>query len=409
MIPLSKPFLGNDEVNAAGDVILSHWVTQGPKVREFEELFAAYTGAKHACAVSSCTTALHLALLAVGVKPGDIVITVSYSFIATANSVRLCGAEPIFIDINPDTFNMCPEKLQKFLSEECESKDGQLFCRNVFDLAVGESPLSYIKPERVGRIAAILAVHQTGMPFDIEAILKISKYYNIPVVEDAACAVGSEILLNNNWEKIGKTHGDVACFSFHPRKILTTGDGGMITTNNPEFDAQFRLLRQHGMGVSDLARHGSNKVIIEDYLITGFNYRMTDIQAAVGIEQIKKLPVILENHNKVNNWYHKYFKDIEWLKLPFQPDCTKPNWQSYPVRVIENAPASRNEILQYFLDNKISVKPGVMIAHREAPYKNHCYNLPESEKARNEVIQLPVYSRMSEEEVVRIADLLKQL
>jgi len=193
MIPIAKPFLDKEEVKAVEEVILSGWVTQGPKVLEFEKTFASYVGAEHACAVTNGTTALHLSLLGVGVKPGDVVITVSHSFVATANCIRYCQATPVFVDIDSATYNM--------------SSDGLKAC---------------LEKKHTGRVAAILVVHQMGMPCDLETILTLAEKDNIPVVEDAACAIGSEIKIKEKWEKIGKPHSLVACFSFHPRKIITT-------------------------------------------------------------------------------------------------------------------------------------------------------------------------------------------
>lgn len=213
-IPLSKTWMGESEVLAAERAIRSGWVTQGPEVAAFEKEFAEFVGAPHACAVSSCTTALHLALKVVGVDAGDEVITVSHSFIATANSIRYCGAIPVFIDIRPEDFNLNPSLVEAVITP---------------------------------RTRAILCVHQLGMPCDLTALAAIAKKHNLPLIEDAACALGSEILFEGKWEKIGKPHGDIACFSFHPRKLLSTGDGGMITTKRGEWDAKFRLWRQHGM------------------------------------------------------------------------------------------------------------------------------------------------------------------
>ena len=198
-IPVAKPMLGEAEVRAAGRAILSGWVTQGVEVAAFEREFADCVGAAHACAVSSCTAALHLALRAVGVGPGDEVITVSHSFIATANSIRYCGAVPVFVDIEPDTFNMNTALIERVITP---------------------------------RTRAILCVHQVGLPCDLAAILAIARQHGLRVVEDAACAIGSEILWEGNWEKIGRPRGDIACFSFHPRKLVTTGDGGMLTAAN---------------------------------------------------------------------------------------------------------------------------------------------------------------------------------
>jgi dTDP-4-amino-4,6-dideoxygalactose transaminase len=212
MIPITRPTIGDEEVAAASAALRSGWVSQGPGVAAFEHTFADYVGAEHACAVSSCTAALHLALLGLGVKPGDEVITVSHSFVATANSIRYCGAQPVFVDIEPDTYNI--------------------------DAALIEAAIS-------DRTKAILCVHQVGMPCDLRAIMEIAARHQLSVIEDAACAIGSEIRIDGRWEKIGKPHGAVACFSFHPRKVVTTGDGGMLTTADPEIDRKVRLWRQH--------------------------------------------------------------------------------------------------------------------------------------------------------------------
>ena len=222
VVPIARPFLGSEEVEAVQRVLASGWITQGPEVAAFESEFASWVGAPHACAVSNCTSALHLALRGVGVGAGDEVVTVSHSFIATANSIRFCGALPVFVDVEETTGNIDPDLIAKALT---------------------------------ARTRAILVVHQLGLPCDMKSVLRITSSRNIPVVEDAACAVGSEIALGDGWERVGKPHGHVACFSFHPRKLLTTGDGGMLTTASAHLDQQFRLWRQHGMSISDRARH----------------------------------------------------------------------------------------------------------------------------------------------------------
>ena len=330
-----------------------------------------------------------MALLAVGVKTGDEVITVSHSYIATTNSIRYCGAIPVFVDIEPQTYNINP-----LLIEEAITK----------------------------RTRAILVVHQMGMPCDLKGILDVAHRFGLPVIEDAACAIGSEILWERQWEKIGKPHGDIACFSFHPRKVITTGDGGMLTTANTDWDQQFRLWRQHGMSVPDTVRHGSKQVIFESYPMLGYNYRMTDLQAAVGREQLKRLPEIVERRRALAARYHDQLADVPGLKLPTEPTWAKSNWQSYCVRLPDRC--EQRQVMQMMLDAGISTRRGIMCIHREPAYqheewscgdrqaacngaKGACVSLQESEQAQDRAILLPLFHQITEQEQDRVTKVLK--
>ena len=351
----------------------------------FEQEFAAYVGARHACAVSSCTTALHLALLAVGVRPGDEVITVSHSFIATANSIRTCGATPVFVDVEPGTFNLDPALL---------------------DAAV------------TTRTRAILCVHQLGMPCNLAAILAGARRHGLPVIEDAACAIGSALLWEGAWEQIGRPHGDIACFSFHPRKVITTGDGGMITTANAEWDRQFRLWRQHGMSVPDTARHGARTVVFEDYPVPGYNYRLNDIQAAIGREQLKRLPAILEARRQRATFYRRQLAAIPGLVLPEEPAWARSNWQSFCVRLPTGC--DQRQVMQLLLDHGVATRRGVMCAHREAACAadGSCRLAPNaltpgtplavSERAQDECVVLPLFPQMTEAEQEAVVAALRE-
>lgn len=363
-IPLAKPFIGQEEIRSAKEVLSSGWLTQGPKTVEFEKAFSKYVGSKYACAVSNCTNALFLSLLAVGVKPGDRVLTVSHSFIATANAVRHAGAEPIFIDVENKSFGMDVVLLEKFLRKN--------------------------NPRQL-KISAIMPVHQMGFVCDIEKILIIAKKYHLPVVEDAACAIGSEL----HGQKIGKPHSDAACFSFHPRKVLTTGDGGMITTNSKKIDSFVRLRRIHGMNIPSEIRHKHRRPVIEKYLVTGYNFRLTDIQSAIGLAQLKKMPAMIAERQKLAAYYKKKLKQIPWIHCAEPEADTRSNWQSFPIQILPSAPLKPLKLLQYLFIHGIQAKPGIMNAHEEAPYRKIHASLPVSEYLKRNTILLPFYNDLS--------------
>ncbi len=370
IIPITKPLLSGPEAEAAAKAILSGWLTQGPRVAEFEAVFAAYVGAREAVACSSCTTALHMALVAAGVGPGHEVIVPSLSFIASANAVRYCGAQPVFADVDPLTLNLDPDAAEA---------------------------------EITPRTRAIMPVHQIGMPADLDRFRAIGRRHSVTIVEDAACAVGSEY----RGRRIGGD-AEFACFSFHPRKVITTGEGGMIVTQSDAAAARLRLLRQHGMSINDHARHQSARLIIEEYTELGFNYRMTDIQAAIGIEQMRRLDEILSRRRQLAENYTRRLRALPGIQTPCVPTWARPNYQSYCIRLASSFPLRRNELLACLLASGIQARRGIMTAHREPAYRDHGGGevLTHSTAASDETLLLPLYPQMTAEEQNRVIEAL---
>jgi dTDP-4-amino-4,6-dideoxygalactose transaminase len=351
---------------AVREVIESGWVTQGPRVARFEKAFAEMCHAKDAVAVSSCTTALHLCLLCSGVGPGDEVIVPSMSFIATANAVVHAGATPVFAEVDPETFNLDADDVRRRITP---------------------------------RTRAIILVHQLGLPAAIDTFTELAADRGLQVIEDAACATGS----GYRGAPIG-SHSALVCFSFHPRKLLTTGDGGMITTSSPQHAARLRLLRHHGMSISDTVRSAASTVLLESYVEIGFNYRMTDVQAAIGLAQLGRLPAIVDRRRILGAQYDAAFADHPIIATPRVPPEAWWNVQSYAVRLRGFDAACRNAVMQDLLDRGIATRAGVMTSHRQPAYaKRSPLSLPRSEAASDGSLQLPLFVTMTQgeqEEVV---------
>lgn len=374
MIPVARPYIGTEEEQSVLDVLRSGWVTQGPRVAEFETRFSAYIGCDYSVAVSSCTTALHLALLVAGVGPGDEVICPSLSFIATANSIAYTGATPVFGDIDLATYNLDPARVEEVITP---------------------------------RTKAILVVHQIGLPAEMNALLAVASKHGLAVIEDAACAIGSEY----DGHLIGKPLGTMACFSFHPRKVLTTGEGGMITTNDAKLAERLRRLRQHAMSLSDVARHNATHIVTETYDEVGYNFRMTDMQAAIGMVQLGRLDEFLQRRRHLAARYTNALQQLSWLQTPTVPTNCRPNYQSYMVRLLGDFGAKRDAIMQNLLEKKISTRRAIMAIHRELPYRSDRWNhsLPQTNLATDTGLILPLFHQMTESEQDYIIEALQSI
>jgi perosamine synthetase len=359
-VPFARPCLSGGESAALAEVIASGWVSQGPRVCEFEQAFAARVGAPEAVATTSCTTALHLALHASGVGPGDEVIVPSLSFIATANAVWQCGAKPVFADIDPLTYNLDPKAAERAITD---------------------------------RTRAIMPVHQVGLPADMDRFLDLGRRHGLAIIEDAACAIGASY----KGKPIGSL-GPLACFSLHPRKVITTGEGGMIAVHDADVAQRLRRLRAHAMDVSDLARHGARDVVFERYPEPGFNMRMTDLQAAVGLCQLKSLDAILAKRRQLAHRYTAALKCVPGLETPHDPPYAVRTWQSYCVRITAGAAIGRTELMRRLLADGVATRRGVMAIHQEHPYAATSVSLRHTEAAAREVLMLPLFPDLTVEQ-----------
>jgi perosamine synthetase len=374
-IPISKPVTGSDEWEALKEPIMSGWLTSGPKVRAFEDAFAKRHKVKHAIAVTSATTALHLALVALEIKKDDEVIVPAFTWVSTANVVLYQGAKVVFCDIDPTTFNLDPKKL---------------------------------KDKITSKTKAIMVVHLFGLCAPMDEIKNVSG--NIPLIEDAACASGSEYK-----EIPAGGLGLMGCFSFHPRKLITTGEGGMITTNDEKFGSRLKVLRNHGASISEEERHsGPKPFILSDFNELGYNYRMTDLQGAIGEVQLKKLDSLIEERNKWANFYNRELEKITWLNLPTNTEDCKHAWQSYVILVDETkSPFSRNTIMELLQEKGISTRPGTHAIHMLGYYssKNNFspQDFPGAQIANDYSISIPLHNNMEKDDFKYIVNTLKSL
>jgi dTDP-4-amino-4,6-dideoxygalactose transaminase len=375
-IQIATPSLGKEEWEALREPIESGWLTQGPKVAAFEKAFAARHAVRHALAATSATTGLHLALAALGIGPGDEVIIPAFTWVATANVVIYCGAKPVFVDVDRTTFNIDPKDLARRVTS---------------------------------RTRAVIPVHLFGLCADIDAVRAVLRP-DIKIVEDAACAAGA------TWHgRSAGTLGDLGVFSFHPRKSITTGEGGMVTTNDDKLAERVKILRNHGASVSEEERHrGPKPYLLPEFDLLGFNYRMTDLQGAVGVVQLKKLDQFIDERARMAEQYRKELAAISWLSLPQEPEDGRHAWQAFVTYVDPtSAPRSRNEIMEALQQQGISTRPGTHAVHMLGYYRKQFGlkpdDFPGARDCDRHSMAIPLHNRMTEDDVAYVVRTLHQL
>jgi dTDP-4-amino-4,6-dideoxygalactose transaminase len=374
-VPIALPATGVEEWEAVRGPIEQGWLTQGPKVAEFEQAFAKRHDVAHGIATTSCTTAMQLMLAALDLGPGDEVVIPAFTWVATANVVILQGATPVFADVDPRTFNLTPETVAPCLSP---------------------------------RTRAILAVHLFGLCADIEGIAAVAP--GSAMLEDAACAVGARVR--------GRSAGALGlagAFSFHPRKVVTTGEGGMVTTSDAALAERLTRLRNHGASVSEEQRHrGPQPYLMPAFDEVGYNFRMTDLQGAIGLVQLAKLDRFLEERRHWANRYAEGLGDVAWLALPTVPDGYEHGFQSYVCRVHpEEAPAPRNELMERLEALGVATRPGTVSLVEQGAYQSRFELSPgdaphATECARN-TLALPMHNRLSESDCAYVIDAVRSL
>lgn len=357
MIPLAKPYFDSHEIEEIKKVLESGWVSQGPKVKEFEENIVNYIGATYAIAVSNCTAALHLANLSIGITKGDEVLVADYTFPATGHSVLYCGATPIFVDVDPKTYNIDPEKIEEKINKKTK---------------------------------AIIPVHTFGQPANMDPILKIAEKYDLHVIEDAACALGAKCK-----NKFAGTIGDIGCYSFHARKGITTGEGGMVVTNDKNLAEKIRYLSVFGMK-SAWDREKSQEFIVPTFTDVGFNYKMSDILAAVGIVQLGKIDKIIKRKRELAHYWNEQLEKIDYIAIPYESPDSYHIYQSYVTLVDKKI--SRNKLIGILLKKEIQTQIGTYASHIQPVY-NYIKSCPISFDIFSRSLALPLFYNLTQDEI----------